>query len=121
MVRNIGISLVPPKKSCNDRLCAFHGSLPVRGKLFNGIVVSSRATKMVVVAREFPHPVTKYKRLERRRSKLHAYLPACIIATEGQRVRIAECRPISKTISFIVIEASETNGGLRREPFRQKE
>jgi small subunit ribosomal protein S17 len=65
---------------------------------------------MVVVAMEYPHLVGKYKRLERRRSKLHAYLPACISASEGQRVRIAECRPIAKTVSFIVIEASETNG-----------
>jgi small subunit ribosomal protein S17 len=110
MVRNIGITVSAPAKACNDPNCAFHGSLPVRGKSFNGIVVSSKSNKMVVVAKEYPHLVGKYKRLERRRSKLHAYLPACISAPEGQRVRIAECRPISKTVSFIVIEASETNG-----------
>jgi small subunit ribosomal protein S17 len=110
MVRNIGITVSAPAKACNDPNCAFHGSLPVRGKSFNGIVVSSKSNKMVVVAMEYPHLVGKYKRLERRRSKLHAYLPACISASEGQRVRIAECRPIAKTVSFIVIEASETNG-----------
>jgi small subunit ribosomal protein S17 len=49
--------------------------------------------------------------LERSLSKVHAYLPPCINAKEGQQVRIAECRPISKTVSFTVIEASETNGG----------
>jgi small subunit ribosomal protein S17 len=110
MVRNIGITVSAPAKACNDSNCAIHGSLPVRGKSFNGIVVSSKSNKMVVVAMEYPHLVGKYKRLERRRSKLHAYLPTCISALEGQRVRIAECRPLAKTVSFIVIEASETNG-----------
>ena len=102
MVRNIGISVASPRKTCNDTQCVFHGSLPVRGKSFSG---------MAVVAREYPHPVPKYKRLERSRSKVHAYLPSCITAKEGQQVRIAECRPLSKTVSFTVIEASETNGG----------
>ena len=111
MVRNIGITVNPPTKACNDPSCAFHGSLPVRGKSFNGVVVSSKSDKMIVVAIEYPHLVAKYKRLERRRSKLHAYLPTCISAPEGQRVRIAECRPLAKTVSFVVIEAIGTNGG----------
>jgi small subunit ribosomal protein S17 len=110
MVRNIGITVSAPAKACNDPNCAIHGSLPVRGKSVSGIVVSSKSNKMVVVAMEYPHLVGKYKRLERRRSKLHAYLPTCISAPEGQRVRIAECRPLAKTVSFIVIEASETDG-----------
>jgi small subunit ribosomal protein S17 len=110
MARNIGISVNPPRKTCDDPVCAFHGFLPVRGKSFSGIVISSKSNKMVVVAMEYPHPVAKYKRLERSRSKVHAYLPSCIIAREGQQVKIAECRPLSKTVSFIVIEASETNG-----------
>jgi small subunit ribosomal protein S17 len=111
MVRNIGISVTPPRKTCADPACVFHGSLPVRGKSFGGLVVSSKSNKMVVVAREYPHPVPKYKRLERSRSKVHAYLPPCIDAKEGQQVKIAECRPLSKTVSFTVIEASGTNGG----------
>lgn len=111
MVRNIGISVASPRKTCSDPQCVFHGSLPVRGKSFSGLVVSLKSNKMAVVAREYPHPVPKYKRLERSKSKVHAYLPSCITAKEGQQVRIAECRPLSKTVSFTVIEASETNGG----------
>ena len=106
MVRNIGISVASPRKTCNDPQCVFHGSLPV-----SGLVISLKSNKMAVVAREYPHPVPKYKRLERSRSKVHAYLPSCITAKEGQQVRIAECRPLSKTVSFTVIEASENNGG----------
>jgi small subunit ribosomal protein S17 len=72
--------------------------------MISGIVVSAKATKMVVVAREYPRPVKKYKRYERSRSKIHAYAPECIDVKEGQDVKIAECRPLSKTVSFVVIE-----------------
>jgi small subunit ribosomal protein S17 len=50
---------MPPKKSCDDELCPFHGVLSVRGKLFTGTIVSAKAKSMAVVAREYPHPVTK--------------------------------------------------------------
>lgn len=109
MVRNIGVSVAPPRKSCSDPLCPFHGRLSVRGKLFNATVISSRANSMVVVAREYSHPVTKYKRYERSRSKMHAYLPDCITVRDGQQVKIAECRPLAKTVSFVVIEVNNQN------------
>jgi small subunit ribosomal protein S17 len=106
MARNIGISISPPRRSCNDKLCPFHGHLSIRGKIFTGTVVSAKAKKMVVVAREYPRPIAKYKRFQRSRSKMHAYLPECMELVEGNEVRIAECRPLSKTISFVVIEVS---------------
>ena len=111
MIRNIGLPVSPPKEPCDDRLCPFHGTLPVRGKLFNGTVESAKSNSMVVVSREYPHSVPKYKRYERSRSKMHAYLPDCINVSEGQQVRIAECRPLSKTVSFVVIEVNNPIGG----------
>ncbi len=104
MARNIGVTVSPPRKSCEDDLCPFHGRISVRGKLFNGNIVSAKAQNMVVVAREYPRAVTKYKRYERSKSQLHAYLPSCIEVKEGAEVKIAECRPLSKTVSFVVIE-----------------
>jgi small subunit ribosomal protein S17 len=106
MVKNIGVSVVSPRKSCEDELCPFHGTLSVRGKLLTGIVSSANAPKMVVVSREYPRAVTKYKRFRRSRSKVHAYLPSCIEVKEGEEVRIAECRRVAKTVSFVVIEAN---------------
>lgn len=104
MVRNIGITVAPPKKECQDDRCPFHGVLSVRGRLFIGNVVSNKTRSMVVVEHEYPHLIKKYKRYERSRSKIHTYLPQCIDVKEGDVVRIAECRPLSKTISFVVIE-----------------
>ena len=111
MARNIGVSVAPPRKSCEAELCPFHGTLPIRGKLLRGTVVSSKAKNMAVVAREFPRSVGKYKRYERSRSKLHAYVPDCVDIEEGSVVTIAECRPLSKTVSFVVIEVNNRNDG----------
>jgi small subunit ribosomal protein S17 len=110
LVRNIGISVTPPRKSCEDKLCPFHGVLSVRGKMYNGTIISRKAKNMAVVAREYPHPVPKYKRYERSKSKLHAYIPGCVDVEEGTDVKIAECRPLSKTVSFVIIEVTNNNG-----------
>ena len=46
----------------------------------------------------------KYKRYERSSSKVHAFLPSCMDVKEGDEVKIAECKPISKTVSFVTVE-----------------
>lgn len=110
MVRNIGVSVVSPRKSCEDDLCPFHGTLSVRGKLLAGIAMSTKAPKMIVASREYPRHVQKYKRFQRSRSKVHAYLPSCIEVKEGDEVRVAECRRIAKSVSFVVIEVNAKDG-----------
>jgi len=104
MARNIGITASPPKKECTDKRCPFHGTLGIRGRLFSGNIVSSKAKNMIVVEHRYTHLIKKYKRYERSKSRIHAYLPPCIDVKEGDEVRIAECRPLSKTVSFVVIE-----------------
>lgn len=89
---------------CGDRNCPFHGTLSVRGQVIEGTVVSAKAKNTVIVLREYYHYVPKYRRYERRRSRIPAHRPPCLDVKEGDRVRIAECRPISKTVSFVVIE-----------------
>ena len=103
----MALSLKKPKKSCNDKNCPFHGSLPVRGRILEGVVVSAKMDKTVIVRRDYLHYVPKFKRYERRHSHIPAHNPPCINAKEGERVKIAECRPISKTVSFVVVEKLE--------------
>jgi small subunit ribosomal protein S17 len=110
MARNIGIMVSLPKKSCEDESCPFHGSLSVRGRLYIGTVESNKSSKMVVVSRQYNRLVKKYKRYERSKSKVHAFLPDCIVVNEGQKVKIAECRPLSKTVSFVVVEGDNKDG-----------
>lgn len=95
---------VAPKEACGDAKCPFHGNLSVRGRSFEGVVVSDRMQKTVTVEIQRVRKVPKYERYMRMTSKLHAHNPPCISARVGDKVRIAECRRLSKTKSFVVVE-----------------
>jgi small subunit ribosomal protein S17 len=56
------------------------------------------------VERRYFHFIPKYERYERRHSRIAAYNPECISAKEGDKVKIVECRPLSKTKAFAIIE-----------------
>lgn len=93
----------PPESSCDDPNCPFHGTLSVRGILLRGKVVSTARKGTVTILREYLHYVSKYKRYERRRSRISAHCPPCIKVEEGDEVVIGECRPLAKTVSFVVL------------------
>lgn len=103
----VALSLKKPRKTCEDRNCPFHGTLSVRGRVLDGVVISAKMDKTVVVRRDYLNYVPKFKRYERRHSHISTHNPPCIGAKEGDRVKVAECRPISKTVSFVVVEKLE--------------
>lgn len=98
------LSLNPPSATCDDINCPFHGTLSVRGKVMDGVVVSDRMQKSVVVKIEYVDYYPKYERYARKSSRITAHNPPCIGAKRGDKVKIAECRPLSKTKSFVVVE-----------------
>ncbi len=103
-MRDIGVDVKPPEKSCDDKNCPFHGHLKVRGQIIEGKVVSNGMQNSVVVQKDYLRYIKKYERYEKRRSRILAHNPPCISAKVGDRVKIMECRPISKAKSFVVIE-----------------
>jgi len=103
-MRQIGIGTKPPQKTCEDPNCPYHGTLPVRGKILDGTVVSTKMGNTITVERGHFHYTKKYMRYERRKSRILAHNPPCLELKEGDRVRIVECRPISKEVSFVAIE-----------------
>ena len=100
----IGINVKEPEKECTDTHCPFHGRLPVRGITLTGRVVSTAMDKTVIVEKMRMHYVTKFERYEKRSSRYVAHSPPCLEVQKGDEVVIAECRPLSKTISFVVVE-----------------
>jgi len=103
----MSLSFKKPKKTCNDIDCPFHGGLPIRGRVLEGVVVSAKMDKTVVVGRDYLTYISRFKRYERRRSRITSHNPPCIDAKEGDHVTIAESRPLSKTVSFVVVEKTE--------------
>ena len=75
----------------------------MRRKFLDGRVVSAKMMKTVTVERDYQQydPNTRY---EKRRSRILAQSPPCLEVREGDRVRVAECRPISKEAAFVVVE-----------------
>jgi small subunit ribosomal protein S17 len=76
-----------------------------------GKVVSSRAQKTAIIVRDYIHYLPKYQMYERRHSRIAAYNPSCVSAKEGDVVKIAECRPLSKTKAFVVVEKVKEHEG----------
>ncbi len=76
-------------------------------KTKSGVVTSDKMdqTVTVMIERKIKHPL--YKKYIKKSTKVHAHDPEnkC---QEGDSVKIVECRPISKTKSWKVVEIVET-------------
>jgi small subunit ribosomal protein S17 len=46
----------------------------------------------------------KFERYEKRTSKYLAHAPPCFQTKPGDKVSIMECRPLSKKVSYVIIE-----------------
>ncbi len=104
MKKNIGIEVKEPEKKCEDEKCPFHGKLSVRGRTFIGKVIATKAHKTATIEWTQIRYIPKYERYERRRTRIKAQNPECIDAKDGDRVKIMECRPLSKTKKFVIVE-----------------
>lgn len=101
--KDIGIDVPAPSRTCQDKHCPFHGTLPVRGGLLDGVVVSTKMQGTVVVERAYLRYIPKFERYEKRTSRYFAHSPPCLDLQIGKQVQIAECRPLAKNVSFVVI------------------
>ena len=76
-------------------------------RVLQGVVVSDKSdqTVTVLVERRFMHPM--YKKIIKRTKKyrVHDADNQCKV---GDKVRIEECRPLSKTKSWVVVQGAET-------------
>lgn len=89
---------------CTDVNCPKHGTLSTRGMVMDGVVTSDKMTGTVIVQRNYLKRSQKYNRYKSSKSRIPAHKPPCMDVRTGDRVRIMECRKLSKTVSFVVIE-----------------
>jgi small subunit ribosomal protein S17 len=107
--RDIGIDVPVPTQACEDQHCPFHGKLSVRGQSLDGVIVSTKMQRTVVVERSYSRYIQKFERYEKRTRRMLAHAPPCLALQPGHRVTLMECRPLSKTVAFVVIH----NRGVR--------
>jgi len=89
---------------CKDPKCPTHGQLKTHGYQIEGVVVSDKAAKTVIIEKEYTTFLKKYERSLRNTSRIPAYNPECLSAKTGDTVLIAGTRRLSKTKSFVVIK-----------------
>ena len=108
LARNIGISVKKSTKSpiSGEKNNPFNGSLSIRGKLFEGIVVNTKAKHTVTIEKKSSINFSKFRRYGRSKNRIHAHVPSNLDVGEGDHVIAAECRPISKSVSFVIIEVN---------------
>lgn len=83
--------------------------IPLRGNEFVGTVTSTKMQKSATVRWGYAEDVPKYERKERRNTKITSHVPDELEVNEGDRVRVVETRPISKTKSSMIVEVIEEN------------
>ena len=103
---DIGLDVKKPKDTCVSDMCPWHGHLKVRGRVFKGTVISDKSARTAIVEWHFSQYITKYERYERRKTKIAVHNPQCINAKHGDLVTIAECRPLTKTKKFVIVEST---------------
>lgn len=101
--------------SCADNFCPIHGNkrLKIRGRTFEGNVIRKFPGRVTIEFNKVFY-IRKYERYEKRKTKIHARLPDCMKDSIeiGNRIKIGETRPISKTIHFVVIGKVGKEEGL---------
>ena len=82
--------------------------LSIRGGTFVGTVESTKMQKSATVRWEYANKVPKYERYERRNTKITTHVPESLDISKGDKVRVAETRPISKTKAHVIVEHVES-------------
>lgn len=57
--------------------------------------------RTLIIRREYLHFVPKYARYEKRHKNLAAHVSPAFRIEEGDQVTVGQCRPLSKTVSFV--------------------
>ncbi len=93
------------KATSNAKVASVVGTIPTRGRIFNGHV-TKKFPKRVVIQFERPVYIRKYERYLKLKTKLHARLPDELEdqVSVGDYIQIRECRPLSKIIHFMVVK-----------------
>lgn len=119
--KNIGLGFKTPKEAIEgnyiDKKCPFTSNVSIRGKIFKGIVISTKMQRTIIVRRDYLHYVPKYNRYEKRHRNIPVHISPCFSAKVGDIVIIGECRPLTKTVHFNVLKVipNEVVGNVRKQ------
>ncbi|EAN86153.1 putative 40S ribosomal protein S11 [Trypanosoma cruzi] len=106
--KKIGLGFKTPKSAINgkyiDRKCPFTSDVSIRGRILRGVVHSTKMKRSIVIRRDYLHFIRKYQRYQKRHRSLTVHCSPCFDPKPGDEVIVGQCRPLSKTIRYNVLE-----------------
>jgi small subunit ribosomal protein S11e len=121
-VKNVGLGIKTPDSAIEanfvDKKCPFTGNVSIRGRILNGMVISTKMKHTVIVRRDYLHYILKYRRFEKRHKNIAAHCSPAFAVKDGDIVTIGQCRPLSKTVRFNVVAHEPQRTSTGKKSFR---
>ena len=106
--KNVGLGFRTPKTAMNaryvDKKCPFTGNVSIRGRIIRAQVRSTKMKRSIVIRRTYLHFVQKYQRYMKRHKNFTVHCSPCFEPKVGDEVIVGQCRPLSKTIRYNVLQ-----------------
>lgn len=116
--KSVGLGFKTPQDAKEgvyiDKKCPWTGNVSIRGKLLRGTVVSNKMKRTIVIRRDYLHYITKYNRYEKRHKNVPAHCSPAFKLNIGDSVIVGQCRPLSKTVRFNVLQVVSEVGGSKK-------
>eukprot|EP00299_Pterocystis_sp_00344_P009214 c3795_g1_i1.p1 GENE.c3795_g1_i1~~c3795_g1_i1.p1 ORF type:complete len:175 (-),score=44.92 c3795_g1_i1:2-475(-) len=108
--KNVGLGFKTPTEAIEgkyvDKKCPFTSSVSIRGRILKGVVCSTKMERTLTLRRDYLHYIKKYRRFEKRHTKISAHVSPAFKVKEGDIVTVGQCRPLSKTVRFNVLSVT---------------
>ena len=113
--KSVGLGFKTPKAAINgryvDKKCPFTGDVSIRGRILRGIVHATKMARSIVIRRNYLHFIQKYQRYQKRHKNFAVHCSPCFEPKVGDDVIVGQCRPLSKTIRYNVLEVIKKSSG----------
>jgi len=113
--KKVGLGFKTPKAAILgtyiDHKCPFTGNVSIRGRLIRGIVHSVKMQRSIVIRRNYLHFIQKYQRYQKRHKNFTVHCSPAFDPKVGDDVIVGQCRPLSKTIRYNVLELIKKSAG----------
>ena len=107
--KSVGLGFKTPKAAINgkyiDKKCPFTGNVAIRGRIIRAQVASTKMKRSIIIRRNYLHWINKYQRYMKRHKNFAVHCSPCFDRVKvGDDVVVGQCRPLSKTIRYNVLE-----------------